>query len=57
MNHSSEFLDGWYGGMAQRDSINRHIWHCWDADYSWDAVVDDFGNLYPITDYVSSRDY
>lgn len=52
-----EFLSGSYGSMAGRTPENRSVWSCSDSDYSWRAVVDDFGVLTPISSLRNMRGY
>lgn len=43
----NEILSGSFGGMAAR-SENRAQWQCYDSDYGWIGVVDDFGVIVPL---------
>ena len=46
-----------YGGLAIRTDESWPLWSCADSDYTWKAVIDDFGTLVPVTPYVNSRGY
>ncbi len=46
-----------FGNHWMRDPDNRNIWICDDDSYRWKAVVDDFGNLVPITNLINMRGY
>ncbi len=54
---TDEMVDGNYGGLAARQSPNRGVWFCTDSDYTWKGVVDDYGVIVPITEYVNQRGY
>ena len=51
-----ESVDGDYGGVAFRCN-DRRYWKCTDSDYTWWAVIDDFGNLACISGYINNRGY
>lgn len=50
-----EYVIGYYGGLALRET--GPIWDCFDSDYSWYAVVDDYGNLVPVSSFKNIRGY
>lgn len=52
-----ETVSGFYGGFGIRQSPCRHFWNCGDSDYRWHAIVDDFGDLVPVTFYTCIQVY
>lgn len=51
-----ETIWGWYGGMARREcGFNR--WLCFDADYTWEGVTDDYGNITPVSAFSRAGDF
>lgn len=48
INKTREYITWSYGGMAVRSVSDYRIWFCFDGDYEWRAVVDDFGQLQEI---------
>lgn len=46
-----------YGFIAYPDPNDSRKWLCHDSDYSWKAVVDDFGYLTPVGPYTNIRGY
>ncbi len=51
-----EYGVGCYGAIWYR-STDRRYWECDNSDYYWRSVVDDFGNLIPVTEYINQRGY
>ena len=54
---TKEIISWSYGGLAARDSSDRRLWRCYDSDYSWKAVTDDFGELIAVTPCINMRSY
>lgn len=51
-----EVVYGSYGTSCIR-SENRSIWDCSNSDYMWQAIIDDFGDLVAISNYINIRGY
>lgn len=45
-------MDYGYGcyGVVWYRSNDRSYWECYNSSYHWQSVVDDFGNLYRVSD-------
>jgi hypothetical protein len=57
-NDDPNMLEGWYGSFAFRLPDRRWLWKCYDSsDYSYYAVVDDFGDLVPVSQFTNLRGY
>jgi len=52
-----ETIWGWYGGMARRECGLGGPWLCFDADYTWDGVTDDYGSIVPISSFIRITEY
>ncbi|WAX21483.1 hypothetical protein [Stenotrophomonas phage RAS14] len=57
---SSKVIDQWgdgrYGAVFWRTD-RRDVWYCYDGHYSYQAVVDEFGNLICISHYTNEAGY
>lgn len=53
-----ETVDGMYGSYAYRREAGKPFWVCQESsDYRYVAVVDDFGQLVPVSHIENLRGY
>jgi len=53
-----ETSHGWYGCFAIRMSEDRRKWVCFESsDYKYTGIIDDFGNVVPISSIINLRGY
>jgi hypothetical protein len=53
-----DIFDGIYGSMHYRKAPDRRFWKCYESsDYSYTAVMDDFGDLIPVGPITNMRGY
>ena len=54
---TTEAVFGSYGAMAVRGDTHFPMWSCYDGDYHYLGVVDDFGNIVQVTPATNLRGY